>query len=134
LRPAVGDWCCVLIQRLLGGETGNTIMLFEEIAPAGTETTLHLHRDSDEVPYVLSGEISFKIGDEFSVGGPGTCAFRHAWKNTDAEKDGVRFLYIPAGAAGFSAGSINGAEVNEARRRHGWEIVGPPPCLACRVS
>jgi len=45
-------------------------MLFEETTPAGTETTFHLHRDSDEVAYVLSGEISFKIGDEFSVGGP----------------------------------------------------------------
>jgi predicted metal-binding membrane protein len=26
-----------------------------------------------------------------------------------------------------AAGSINGAEANEIRRRHGWEIVGPPP-------
>jgi hypothetical protein len=35
--------------------------------------------------YVLSCEISFKIGDEFTVGGPGICAFMprgvpHAWK------------------------------------------------------
>src|ERR1700680_314997 len=73
--------------KLLGGETGDSIMLFEETAPAGTETTFHLHRDSDEVAYVLSGEITFKIGDEITVGGPGTCAFLprgvpHAWKNT----------------------------------------------------
>jgi hypothetical protein len=45
--------------KLLGGETGDSIMLFEETAPAGTETTFHLHRDSDEVAYVLSGEITF---------------------------------------------------------------------------
>jgi quercetin dioxygenase-like cupin family protein len=50
--------------KLLGRETGDSIMLFEETAPAGTETTFHLHRDSDEVAYVLSGEITFKIGDE----------------------------------------------------------------------
>jgi hypothetical protein len=50
--------------KLLGGETGNSIMLFEETAPAGTDTSFHLHRDSDEVAYVLSGEITFKIGDE----------------------------------------------------------------------
>lgn len=61
--------------KLLGGETGDSIMLFEETAPAGTDTTFHLHRDSDEVAYVLSGEITFKIGDEIAVGGPGTCAF-----------------------------------------------------------
>ena len=58
--------------KLLGGDTGDSIMLFEETAPAGTETTFHLHRDSDEVAYVLSGEITFKIGDEVAVGGPGT--------------------------------------------------------------
>jgi mannose-6-phosphate isomerase-like protein (cupin superfamily) len=40
----------------------------------GTERTFHLHRDSDEVAYVLSGEITFKIGDEVTVGGPGSCA------------------------------------------------------------
>jgi quercetin dioxygenase-like cupin family protein len=45
--------------KLLGRDTGDSIMLFEETAPAGTETTFHLHRESDEVAYVLSGEISF---------------------------------------------------------------------------
>jgi len=125
--------------KLLSGETGNSIMLFEETAPVGTDTTFHLHRDSDEVAYVLSGEITFKIGDEVTVGGPGSCAFvprgvPHAWKNTGAETGRVLFLYTPAGAGGFfeellgrPAGSIVGTEANEIRRRHGWEIVGPPP-------
>ena len=123
--------------KLLGRETGDSIMLFEETAPAGTETTFHLHRDSDEV--VLSGEITCKIGDEVTVAGPGTCAFlprgvRHAWKNTGAETGRVLFLNTPAGAGGFfeeqlarPAGSANGPEANEMRRRHGWESVGPPP-------
>jgi mannose-6-phosphate isomerase-like protein (cupin superfamily) len=31
----------------------------------------HPHHDSDELTYVLSGEITFKIGDEVTVGGPG---------------------------------------------------------------
>src|SRR5260370_7632238 len=107
--------------------------------PAGPETTFHLHRDSDEVAYVLSGEITFKIDDEVTVGGPGTCAFLprgvpHAWKNTGAETGRVLFLYTPAVASGLfeeqlgrPAESINGAQANEIRRRHGWEIVGPPP-------
>jgi mannose-6-phosphate isomerase-like protein (cupin superfamily) len=87
LRMAPGRSAALKLQ---GGETGNSIMLFEETAPAGTDTTFHLHRDSDEVAYVLSGEITFKIGDEIAVGGPGTCAFiprrvPHAWKNTGAE-------------------------------------------------
>jgi len=50
-------------------------MMFEETIPAGTKSTFHLHHDSDEVAYVLSGEVTFKIGDEVTVGGPGSCAF-----------------------------------------------------------
>ena len=125
--------------KLLGRDTDDSIMLFEEAAPAGTETTFHLHRDSDEVAYVLSGEITFKIGDEVTVGGSGTCAFLprgvpHAWKNTGTETGRVLFPYTPAEAGGVfeeqlarAAGSANGPEANEMRHRHGWEIVGPPP-------
>jgi hypothetical protein len=88
-------------------------VLFEETAPAGTETTFHLHRDSDEVAYVLSGEITFKIGDEVTVGGPGTCAFLprgvpHAWKNTSAETGRVLFLYTRPVPAAFSRNSWRG--------------------------
>src|SRR6267142_3986968 len=91
--------------KLQNAETAESVMAFEETAPAGTDTTFHLHRNSDEVAYVLSGEITFKIGDEFTVGGPGTCAFMprgvpHAWKNTGAETGRVLFFYTPAGAGG----------------------------------
>ena len=37
--------------KLLGGETGDSVMMFEETAPSGTQTTYHLHHDSDEVAY-----------------------------------------------------------------------------------
>src|SRR5258708_37629909 len=76
--------------KLVGGETADSIMLFEETAPAGTETTFHLHRDSDEVAWVLCGEITFKIGVEVTVGRPWHCAFiqrceAHSWMSTRAE-------------------------------------------------
>src|SRR4030088_3830853 len=79
--------------KLLGGATGDSIMIFEETVPAGTKSTLHLHHDSDEVAYVLSGEITFLVGDDVTVGGPGTSAFmprgvRHAWKSTGADRGG----------------------------------------------
>ena len=79
------------VLKLLREQTGDSIMLFEETTPAGTDsTTLHLHHDSDEVAYVLSGEITFNIKEEVTVGGPGTCAFMprgvpHAWKNTGTD-------------------------------------------------
>lgn len=126
--------------KLLSGETGESVMLFVETAPPGTETTFHLHRDSDEVAYVLSGEITFKIGNEVTIGGAGSCAFlpkgvAHAWKNTGTATGQVIFMYTPAGAGKFFeeqvrqplTGPANGPEAVGLRERHGWEIVGPPP-------
>ena len=37
--------------KLLGGETAESVMMFEEGAPSGTVTPMHLHHDSDEVTY-----------------------------------------------------------------------------------
>ena len=61
--------------KLVGTQTAESVMLFEETAPPCTATPFHLHHDSDEVAYVLSGEITFLIGDKVTVGGPGSCAF-----------------------------------------------------------
>ena len=123
--------------KLLSGETAESVMLFVETAPAGTETTFHLHRDSDEVAYVLSGEITFKIGDEVTVGGPGACAFMprdvpHAWKNTGGATGRVLFLYTPAGAGGYieelaEHRPATPEEGEALQRRYNWEIVGPNP-------
>ena len=44
--------------KLLSGETGESIMMFEETAPPGTATGYHLHHNSDEIAYVLSREIT----------------------------------------------------------------------------
>src|SRR6516225_10141825 len=95
-----------IVLKLLGGATGDSIMMFEETVPAGTKSTLHLHHDSDEVAYVLSGEVTFMIGDEVTVGGPGACAFMprgvpHAWKSTGVETGLVLFLYTPGKAGGL---------------------------------
>jgi mannose-6-phosphate isomerase-like protein (cupin superfamily) len=127
--------------KLRGGETGDSIMTFEEIVPAGTKSTFHLHHDSDEVAYVLSGEVTFMIGGEISVGGPGACAFMprgvpHAWKSTGAETGRVLFLYAPGKAGGFieeqhrterTRASMTESERAEMLQRYGWELLGPSP-------
>jgi quercetin dioxygenase-like cupin family protein len=125
--------------KLQNGETAENVMMFEEVAPVGTVTDFHTHRASDEVAYVLCGEVTFKIGDEVTVGGPGTCAFMprdvpHAWKSTGVEAARVLFLYTP-GRAGKTfeellhrpIGSLSEQERVQVRERHGTEIVGPPP-------
>jgi len=127
--------------KLRNGETDESVMMFEEVAPVGTVTDFHTHHESDEVAYVLWGEITFKIGDEVAVGGPGACAFMprgvaHAWKSTGAETGCVLFLYTPAKAGGFieeqhrterTLASMTESERAEMLRRHGWELLGPSP-------
>jgi quercetin dioxygenase-like cupin family protein len=130
-----------IVLKLRCDETDSSIMMFEATAPAGTKSTLHLHHDSDEVAYILSGEITFLIGDDVTVGGAGTCAFmprgvRHAWKSTGAETGRVLFLYTPARAGGLieeqqrtgsKFGSMNERELAEMLQRHGWQLLGPSP-------
>ena len=123
--------------KLLGRETGESIMMFEETLPAGAASLYHLHHDSDEVAWVLAGEFTFKIGDEVTAGGPGTCAFMprdipHAWKNTGGETGRVLFLYTPAAAGGYIEALAqrrpsDDDERRELLRRYRWEVVGPNP-------
>src|SRR2546428_416966 len=89
--------------KLQSGQTGESVMVFEEVVPAGTETPLHLHHNSDEVMYILSGEFTFKIGEQVTSGGAGTCAFMprgiaHAWKNSGAEAGRALFVFTPVEA------------------------------------
>ncbi|MBV8889533.1 MAG: cupin domain-containing protein [Alphaproteobacteria bacterium] len=125
--------------KLLGRETADSIMMFEETLPAGTASLYHLHHDSDDVAWVLAGGITFHIGDLVTTGGPGTCAFMprntaHAWKNTGLETGRVLFLYTPAAAGGYietmadrAGGPMTAAERDELCARYRWEILGPNP-------
>jgi quercetin dioxygenase-like cupin family protein len=130
-----------IILKLLGGATRDSIMMFEEIVPPGTKSTYHLHNDSDEVGYVLSGEVTFMIGEDVSVGGPGTLAFiprgvAHCWKSTGTESGKVLFLYTPANAGrlieeqrrtGRKFADMSESELAEFLDRHGWKVIGPSP-------
>ena len=124
--------------KLLRHETADSIMLFEESLPAGTKSTFHLHRDSDEVAWVLEGEMTFKIGDDVRVGGPGTCAFLvrnvpHAWKNSGLGIARVLFLYTPALAGGYLEEMLDlprpmsAEDQARLRKTYSWELVGPNP-------
>ncbi len=108
-----------------------------ETLPPGTASLHHLHHGSDEVAWVIAGEFTFKIGDEVTVGGPGTCAFMprdvpHAWKNTGSETGRVLFLYTPADAGGLIETLAEGRPANDDEHarlfvRYRWEVVGPNP-------
>jgi quercetin dioxygenase-like cupin family protein len=125
--------------RLLSSATDERVMMFEETAPPGTDTPLHVHHESDEVAYVLTGEVAFKMGDELAVGGPGACVFMprdipHAWKTSGPEPARILFLYTPARAGEFfeelarsSVGSGDEHALAGLVERHDMEVVGPSP-------
>ena len=85
--------------------------------------------------------MTFKIGGEVTVGGPGSCTFMprgvpHAWRSTGAETGRVLFLYTPATAGrlieeqqriGRKFASMNERELADLLQRHGWELLGPSP-------
>ena len=127
--------------KLRGSETGNGVMMFESAGPPGGQSTLHLHHDSDEIAYILSGEVTFMIGGETSIRGPGDCAFMpravpHAWKFTGTEPARVLFLYTPAKAGGLIEeqqrtdrrfADMSETELADMLDRHGWKLLGPSP-------
>jgi len=130
-----------IVTKLRCADTADSMMVFEETVPTGTKSTFHLHHDSDEIAYILEGEVTFLIGDEVTVGGPGSCAFMprdvpHAWKSTGAETGRVLFVYTPAKAGGLieeqhrtqrNFASMSEAELADMLQRHGWELLGPSP-------
>jgi quercetin dioxygenase-like cupin family protein len=89
-------------------DIAKSVMMFEEVAPTDTVIDLHVHHDSDEVAYVLSGEVTFMIGDQVSVGGAGTCAFLYheAYRTLGRVPEANRVAYCsstpPAKQAGPS--------------------------------
>ena len=126
----------VMSMKLFGRETGESVTLFEQAVPAGSKNSwLHLHRDSDEIAWVLEGQFTFKIGEEVTTGGPGTCAFMprnvpHAWKNTGTVPGRVVFLYTPAGAGKFVEEMLERPADGGLEKRleeAGWEVLGPSP-------
>ena len=126
----------VVSLKLFGRETGGSVTLFEQAVPAGSKNSwLHLHRDSDEIAWVLEGEFTFKIGETVTTGGPGTCAFLprnvpHAWKNSGTRPGRIVFLYTPARAGRFVEEMVEWPGEGDLRKRleeSGWEVLGPSP-------
>ena len=127
--------------KLRVAETDGSIMMFEETVPPGTKSTFHLHHDSDEVAYVLEGELTCLIGDDITVCRPGDSAFiprgvQHAWKSTGAGTGRVLFLYTPGKAGGLieeqqrtgrGFRSMDERELADILQRYGWELLGPSP-------
>jgi quercetin dioxygenase-like cupin family protein len=73
--------------KLLPAETGGNVAVFEEFAPQGGGTPLHIYRSSDEVIYVASGDFVSRLGEETRQVSSGSWVFIplgsvHGWRDS----------------------------------------------------
>ena len=122
--------------KLLSDDTGGRVAVFEEVVPPGVGTPLHLHRTSDEVIYVLSGEFTVRLGEVSQRVSADAWVFVplgtvHGWRNIGSEAGRLFFIFTPgAGAKAFEEMRLQGKylpEIDPAIRdaifaRHGYEL------------
>lgn len=131
------------------GESTSGMSAVEFTAPRGFGPPLHLHREEDEIMYVLEGEIRLDIGDSSVVATAGTVAsLPHGVPHVfQVVSERARFLTVTAGrqsAPSFdrfvqALGTptdptalpmpveIDPGHVAQVCAEHGIEVLGPPP-------
>ena len=84
--------------------TGGAFTIIEESAPL--DTPLHVHKNEDELWYVLEGEHIIRVGDDEFHAGPGDIVFGprgvpHAQRRVIPRTGRFLELFSPAGFEGF---------------------------------
>jgi quercetin dioxygenase-like cupin family protein len=125
--------------KLLSEQTGDSLSVFEETVPPGAGTPLHIHRTSDEVIHLLTGELTIKLGTEVTTISPGTWIFiprgtTHGWKNRGDVPVRASYTFTPSdGAKVFEEARLLGpipsdnpatmAKFGALMKRYGYELV-----------
>jgi len=129
-----------------GSDTGDRVLVTEQLVPRGGGSPLHVHHNEDEWFYVLEGELTIWVGGETVVAGAGAFVFgpRDVPHTFLVSSDQARFLLVtePAGFEGFIRALAVAATspeippaptappdmepVLKAAAEHGLEILGPP--------
>ena len=131
------------------GATASGLGAVEFTAPRGFGPPLHLHREEDELFYVVEGRIRFRHGATEVVGETGTLLVLPVGEahTFQVESDSARFLTVVAGHQAepsfVDLVSRLGAPMPQARMpepveidpgavaaacaEHGVEVLGPPP-------
>ncbi|ALV46543.1 Cupin domain protein [Arthrobacter alpinus] len=124
-------------------DTDGASLIYRDEMESGKVTPMHIHPDTDEALYILSGEILMNLdGVEQRVGAGGlVMALRgqpHAFKVT-AEDTSVLCFQTPGNAQGFymgasvpmggeGSGVVDFDQIMESGKNNGGiVIVGPPP-------
>ncbi|HEY5384543.1 MAG TPA: quercetin 2,3-dioxygenase [Acidimicrobiales bacterium] len=133
----------LITYKATGKETDGGLTVAEVRAPRGAGSPRHRHQLEDEAWYVLSGELSFWLGDDVRTAGPATFVFgprevEHRFR-VDSEEAHFLLLLTPAGfedftrSCGWSATALTmppadlperpTADLQDAARRHRIELI-----------
>jgi 3-hydroxybutyryl-CoA dehydrogenase len=133
------------IVKVSATQTGGLFSLIEVLMRRGTPTPLHRHDADEETFIVLEGALALLVRGRRVDAGPGDIVHLpageiHAWR---VESDLARFLIIatpqheafyrdasvpaPAAIQPPDAGALDLDVIRAAAKRHGVELLGPPP-------
>lgn len=129
-----------------GAATRGRLTVVEFVNPARFAPPLHLHREEDELFYVMSGTARFRCDGEDLDAGPGDfvllpAGLPHTFVVGPHEPLRVLQITAPSGFESFAAevgeparerrmpdpAPVDGATLAAVAARHGIEILGPPP-------
>jgi quercetin dioxygenase-like cupin family protein len=92
--------------KVRGEESDGTMTVFEAEVPPGTGPWLHVHEQSDECIYVLSGDVQIWLGHERRDAPAGSFAFiprgvHHRYQNIGETNSRIIAMFTPAGIEDF---------------------------------
>ncbi|BAT55887.1 cupin 2 barrel domain-containing protein [Nostoc sp. NIES-3756] len=92
-----------VIFKAVGADTHGHLGLFENIIqPGGTAPVLHIHRQMEELFYVVEGEVEIQVGTQKVQGQPGAFVLvprgtPHTFANTGKTPAKLLIMFCPAG-------------------------------------
>ena len=120
----------VITLKLTGEQTRGSIGMLEGTSPPGVGPPRHIHRSSDEVFYVLSGQFLFLAGELLTEASPGSLIFIprgtvHAVKALGSEPGRVLAAFVPGGPE-RSFEEFGRLPRDVIAEKYDSEFVGPP--------
>jgi len=105
-RETVSLWADRMTFNVTGEETGGAYAILEYVAAPGSGSPFHVHQNEDESFYILSGAMTFQLGESKFEAAAGSFVFIprglvHAFANKGAEAVTSLVILSPAGLENF---------------------------------